>query len=411
MAETVYDTRTFLDELVTRSFDRAPAIVCNAHITGLAVARALAARDVPVITLDRSPDGVAPYSDAVDLAGLVTYPLEDLAAFGEELTAIADALEHEPVLFPCMDEWVHAVAEIDPEGIRLPFADFETVDAVLDKTELYARADEQGVPTPETYRLDETDPGDAADELGFPLIVKPALKRRFEEAFGTNLVEAETREEYHDIVERAHAADMRVMAQEKIPKEQGDLYTLASYAPESGVDDAVTFVGRRRAIYPPEFGTTCLVEGADAPEIERDALAVLEDAGYHGISEAEFLYDARTDEYRLLDINTRPWKWIGLPIAAGANLPAAAYADATDSAYESGVVRDVSWVYLKDYAALLSNNPVDDVLSRDQWFSIVSGEFERRDDLTTAVYRPSDPGPTYQLLATEFGTREYYCPC
>ncbi|SEW02075.1 carboxylate--amine ligase [Natrinema salifodinae] len=411
MADTVYDTRTAIDELEDRSFDRPPAIVCNAHITGLAVARALADHGVPVVTLDRSPDGVAPYSEGVELAGLVTYPLDDLEAFGEELAAIADALEHDPVLFPCMDEWVHAVADLDPDRIDLPFADFETVDAILDKTSLYERADELDVPTPETYRLDETDPDAAADELNLPLIVKPALKRRFEDAFGTNLVEVESREEYDEIVERARDADMRVMAQEKIPKEQGDLYTLASYVPESGVDDAVTFVGRRRAIYPPDFGTTCLVSGTDVPEIERDALAVLDDAGYHGISEAEFLYDARTDEYRLLDINTRPWKWIGLPIAAGANLPAAAYADATGGDYEPGVVRDATWVYLKDYATLLANHAVEDHLSREQWRSIVAGEFERRDDLTTAVYRPSDPDPTYRLLATEFGTREYYCPC
>lgn len=69
------------DELVSaaeeRMFERPTAIVNNAHVTGLGVARALDRHDVPVIALDRTPDGVAPGSTAVNLAGRVTYPLDD----------------------------------------------------------------------------------------------------------------------------------------------------------------------------------------------------------------------------------------------------------------------------------------------------------------------------------------------
>lgn len=110
-----------------------------------------------------------------------------------------------------------------------------------------------------------------------------------------------------------------------------------------------------------------------------------------------------------MDVDTRPWKWIGLPVAAGVNLPVA-YLDAAGGGYQSGVVRGATWVYLKDYATLLANHPVDDALSREQWLPILSGEFERRSALTTAVYRPSDPGPAHRLVATEFGSRDYYCP-
>jgi D-aspartate ligase len=55
-----------LDRLERESFDRPPAIICNAHITGLGVARALASHDVPVIAIDRNGDGVgeSPEGDA-----------------------------------------------------------------------------------------------------------------------------------------------------------------------------------------------------------------------------------------------------------------------------------------------------------------------------------------------------------
>ncbi|WP_435174575.1 carboxylate--amine ligase [Halorussus sp. AFM4] len=419
------------DELADADFDRPPAIVCNAHVTGLSVARALKARDVPVIAVDRNERGVAPYSEAVDFAGRVTYPLDDEEGFREDVEELTSRLDHEAVAFGCMDEWVHAFSRTEPEGVRLPFADRETVDRVLDKESLYAVAEDLDVPYPETYRIAETDPAEtggdpgpvgasggsrdgvpaaeAAERLGFPLVIKPALKRKFSEAVGTNVIEVADEAELQDVVANAAAEGIRVMAQEKVPAVQGEDCSLASYVPESG--EAVSFVGNARVRYPLGYGTSCVVQRADAPQVEENALAVLEETGYYGISEAEFLYDGDREEYVLIDVNTRPWKWISLPVRAGANLPLAAYSDAVGETYESDEIRDGRWVYLADYFKALGTDGFADVLGKRDWLSLLSGEFEARDDFTTGVYRPSDPGPAYQLLTTEFGTQEYYCSC
>jgi len=96
-------------------------------VTGLGVARALDAHDVPVIALDRPGDddalrhdGLAPPSDAVDFAGAVTYLLDDLDGFREDVEAIVDAIGREAVAFGCMDEWALAYARADPEGVPAP---------------------------------------------------------------------------------------------------------------------------------------------------------------------------------------------------------------------------------------------------------------------------------------------------
>nr|WP_223301925.1 hypothetical protein [Haladaptatus sp. R4] len=139
---------------------------------------------------------------------------------------------------------------------------------------------------------------------------------------------------------------------------------------------------------------------------------MLEETGYHGISESEFVYDRNREEYVLLDINTRPWKWISLPVQAGADLPGAAYAEATGKEFEFDGTHDATWVYLADYLKLLaSDSGFSDVLSDNQWESLLSGRFERERDLTTGVYRPSDVGPVRRLMKTEFGGTEYYCSC
>ncbi|WP_122088563.1 carboxylate--amine ligase [Halalkalicoccus subterraneus] len=414
-----------LDRLRDHAFDRPPAIVCNAHITGLGVARALAAHDVPVIAVDRNGDGVASSSEAVAFAGEVTYPFSDREGFQEDVEAIADAVEGEPVAFGCMDEWVHAFADAEPAGVRLPFAEKRVVDRVLDKESLYGLAEKLDVPYPETYRIagigdespdaaaalgDPIEPEEALDQLEFPFVLKPARKREFEEAVGTNVIEISSESEYAEVIETAREADIRVMAQERVPIAQGEDCSLASYVPPSG--DPLTFVGNPLVRYPLSFGTSCVVERVDRPEIEERALSVLSETGYYGISESEFVYDRERKEYVLLDVNTRPWKWICLPVAAGANLPMAAYADATGAAYEPTEITDARWVYLPDYLELLgTDESFGDVLTEPQWTALVSGAFEAGDDLATGVYSPSDPNPTYDVIRTKFGSVEYYCSC
>lgn len=412
-------TRELIAGVEEWTFDRPPALVANAHITGLGVARALDADDIPVIALDRTPDGVAPGSDAVDIAGPVTYPLDDLDSFQEDIEAIAAAADQELVAYGCMDEWVHALADTRPEGIRLPFA-ADRIAAVLDKTVLYDRCEELGIPYPETYRIEETGidgngppvrtAEKAVDELGYPLVLKPARKREFEEAVGTNVIEVEDHETYREIVARAAEDGIRLMAQKRVNVTIGEDRSVVSYVPPEG--DPVAIVGNARR-YPAGYGTSCVVERVEDLELRERAGSILATADYYGISEAEFVLDQAREEYVLLDVNTRPWKWIGLPVAAGVNLPMAAYADAIGddgSAYSTDTPRNLRWVYLADYLQRLADGGTD-VLSREEWLALLRGEVGGEAGVVTGVYDPDDPEPTYQLVRTELGNRDYYCSC
>jgi len=425
MADRFRSFEDLRDALATASFDRPPAFVCNAHITGLGVARALATADVPVVALDRTEEGVAHASDAVAFAGEVTYPLDDLGGFRTDLETLADAVDADPVLFACMDEWVHAARETRPEGVALPFA-ANAVETVLDKESLYAIATDLGVPIPETYRLAETRDGtdptpdgvepipelDAeavADRLDYPLVCKPARKRAFEEAVGTNVLSVADREAFAEAVATAAEADIRLMAQERVDAVPGADRSLASYVAPSG--DPLAVVGNARRRHPQPFGTSCVVERVRDPALRERALSVLSETDYYGISEAEFVRDPERDEYVLLDVNTRPWKWIAMPVAAGANLPLAAYRDAVgvdDGDRSPDPDRaDVRWLSTRDYLASLTAG-VPDLLSEADWRSLAAGGDP---DLVPAVYDPADPGPIARLLRTEFGDEEYYCSC
>ena len=424
MADRFRSFDSLRDALATASFDRPPAFVCNAHITGLGVSRALSAAGVPVVALDRTEEGVAHPSAAVDYAGEVTYPLDDRDGFAADLATLADALDHEPVLFTCMDEWVHAARETRPDGVRLSFEP-DAVETVLDKESLYAIAADLGVPTPETYRLAETRDGTdptpagveplptldaetAAERLGFPLVCKPARKRAFEEAVGTNVLEVTDADEFAEAVAAATDAGVRLMAQQRVDAVPGADRSLASYVAPDG--DPLAVVGNARRRHPQPFGTSCVVERVDDPDLRERALSVLSETGYHGISEAEFVRDPERDDHLLLDVNTRPWKWIAMPVAAGANLPLAAYRDAVGAETDERTPdpdAEVRWLSTRDYLASLTEGEPD-LLSESAWASLATGG---DDELVPAVYDPEDSGPIARLLRTEFGDEEYYCSC
>jgi len=138
----------------------------------------------------------------------------------------------------------------------------------------------------------------------------------------------------------------------------GGFYSFCSYvAPDGEVRGG--FVGRKLEQYPEGFGTACLVVGEQVREIAERGAAILKAFRYHGISEVEFIYDPERREHLLLDVNPRVWKWVGLPIASGVDLPWLAYSQAVGRPERAGAVRDgLRWIYERDYALLSRERPV-----------------------------------------------------
>jgi predicted ATP-grasp superfamily ATP-dependent carboligase len=392
---------------------RTPAIVCNTHITGLAVARALAKHGVPVIGLDREPYGVGLASNALVSAGVCSDPIAHPEEFVEDLLAIGAELARPAVLFGCMDEWVLAL-NADRERLEryfiFPFAGDEIVRDILDKSVLYRTAEKLGVPIPRSLDTREHSVETVLAKIGVPSILKPAAKRPFYDAFGANLFTPKSEDELKQRIAEGEAFGM--IAQEIIPATPNDYITVAvALAPDGRV--LGSFAGQRLEIYPAGFGTTCLAKPVQQPELEARAVSVLQQLRYYGIAECEFLRDPRTGEFNLLDINTRPWKWIGLPIASGVELPWLIYAEATGQSIEAAARRDdLIWVSIKDYIPLrAAGNTMQpgDPIGKERWLALISGRIG--EGIIDAIYDPADPEPLHRALLNAFGEGQYSCPC
>jgi D-aspartate ligase len=141
----------------------------------------------------------------------------------------------------------------------------------------------------------------------------------------------------------------------------------------------------------------------------------LKEFGYQGISEVEFIYDERSRDFKLLDINTRVWKWIGLPMQAGVDLPYLAYRDAVNGNVEAAPrQRDgIRWTYLKDYIALRRERAVSNeaTLAREDWVKLIANNTDGNSNVVDAVLSGDDPAPFARLIESLFEQKQYYCAC
>ncbi len=387
------------------------AVIFNSHITGLAVARSLGRRGIPVIALDRDPAGYAFASKYVTAATLCPNVLEDETGFIDFLISLGRALKQPGVLFPCNDEWVLAVnrhrAALEPY-FRIPFSGPDIVEPVLDKARLYQQAAELGIPIPRTWFLHAEVLEQVAADLPYPCIVKPTEQRAFYDAFQEKAWRISEPAALFAAIERA--GEHTLVAQEIVGQGLTDFYSVCSYVGRDGPHGV--FVGRKLEQYPPQFGTGCLVAAEQVPSIAERGMQILKTFGYRGISEIEFIYDAQEKEYKLLDINTRVWKWIGLPIAAGIDLPWLAYSDVIGRPTRAEQRRDeMVWCYAKDYITLRLmglGKETAQYVSQTAWAELIAGKAEL---LVDAVIDPDDPMPAARMLHHTINSRPYFCAC
>jgi D-aspartate ligase len=391
-----------------------PALVMNQHITGLAVTRSLSRAGVAVLGLDHERGGLGQHSRHLAALGLVPGP-EDPAALADHLVTLGPSFAERPVLFACNDDWVLALAAhraaLEP-FYRFPFATHDVVSRALSKTDLYRACEARGIAIPRSWYLDEQLPQEVAAQVPYPCVLKPDDSRGFYTAFGAKVFVVHSPDEFLARWTEATSYRLTLVAQEWVETAPGGFWSVCSYLSEDGTPRGV-FTGRKLEQWPPDFGTSCLADALWDPLLAESGVAALQELGYHGISEVEFVQDARTGKTLLLDANTRPWKWIGLPIAAGIDLPLLAYRDAVGEPFTAPQqLPGKRWVFLRDYLKLVQARAAtvpEAAVSKDEWTALIAGV---QGDLVDGIHDPDDPEPAYDLLWGELsGGSGYTCAC
>jgi D-aspartate ligase len=305
------------------------AVVIGGDHPGLAVARSLGSRGIPVYILE-DQHCISSYSHYVTKVVRVPDLLDDQKVVDSTLEVGRQFGLKDWVLFPTRDETVAAFAlqrDRLAEFYRVTTPPWETVRWAWDKNNTYKLAEELGIPVPGTWNVKSEDELKALYPR-LPLAIKPAVKERFFYATGAKAWRADTPEQLHELY-RLAAKDISVqeiLIQEIIP---GDGMRQLSYCAffKDGQPHSV-LLARRMRQHPREFGRAATyVETIDLPEIEELSVRFLRAINFYGIVEVEYKQDPRDGLNKLLDVNARAWGFHGLGQAVGVDFPYLLFAD------------------------------------------------------------------------------------
>ena len=305
-----------------------PAVVVDVGwVNGLAAIRSLGRAGAPVLAVDHRPWALGLRSRFA-LAVVAPAPGADESAFVSTLVRLGDALGRPAPVFPTHDEGLNAIArhaEVLGERFLYPFPAWSSLERIQSKRFQLDVAEGAGVEVPRTGH--PRSGGEAlgiAEEVGYPVLVKPADPVEFKRRHKRQAFRCETRAELEEAY--ALAEPHEPMVQELIPGGDDTLYTLGSYLDATGRPLGV-FCGRKLRQTPPTVGTCRVGEAIWVQEVVDSGLRFLAALEYRGVSQVEFKRDPRDGRYKLMEINPRLYQWHGLAAACGVDLPLLAYRD------------------------------------------------------------------------------------
>lgn len=305
------------------------AVVVGGDYQGLGIVRSLGRHGIPVVVVDDEPS-IAKYSRYTTRALRVSQ-LRDGPTIVRTMLDVGRRLGlHGWVIYPTRDEMVGAFSrqrEELEEVFRVPTPSWPTVHVAWDKRLTYELADRLGIPAPRTWYAKD------ASELrtlgiGFPVVLKPAIKERFIYVAQVKALRADTPAELEASFRQACTvipAD-EVMLQELIPGGGESQFSYCAFFKEG--EAVVKMVVRRVRQRPVDFArsSTC-VETIDIPELEEPSERFLSEIGYYGLVEIEYKLDARDGLYKLLDVNPRTWGSHSIGRAAGVDFAFCLFCD------------------------------------------------------------------------------------
>jgi D-aspartate ligase len=382
------------------------ALVIGGDHPGLAVARSLGRRGIPVFILE---DQYSISATSRYVTRVVRVPnIRDEQKTVDSVLEVGHRFGLKGwVLFPTRDETVAAVSlhrDRLAEFFRVTTPPWETVRWAWDKNNTWKLAEKLGIPSPRTWNVKSADDLPALYQF-LPLAVKPAIKEKFFYATGAKAWRAETPEQLQELFARA-AAEINIddiMLQEIIPGDGQQQLSFCAFFREGRAHS--TLLARRMRQHPREFGRAATyVETVDLPEIEEISERFLRAINFYGIVEVEFKQDPRDGKYKLLDVNARAWGFHGLGQAVGVDFPYLLYADQFGELLESSRAKaGLGWLRLLTDMPVAASDMFHGYLSfRSYWQSL-------KNTRTEAVFCLKDPVPSIAefMLLPYFVSKKY----
>jgi D-aspartate ligase len=312
-------------------------IILNLFYTGIAIARDLAGRGVRIVglTAHRNSPGNRTRLCEVRFSPNSHEQPDELVEF---LLKASSELSG-AVIFPTRDLdvlFLDRYRDVLGRHYRLAIPDRESLYRVIDKYALACIAQKADLPVPKTMTIrSECELRQVPNQIGFPCVMKPVSSYQWREGENWDVVggrkaflveSMEMLAQEYEMVRHAH---QEVLVQEWVPGGTENIVVIGAYV-GANAEPLAYFTARKIVQSPDEyFGTGCIVRSEDIPELLEPTRRLWKALDYRGMAEVEYKFDPRSNEYKLIEINTRHWDQHELGRASGVNLSWSAYADLT----------------------------------------------------------------------------------
>ncbi len=306
--------------------DLPPALVLGSGVTLLGVVRILGRRG-HTFHVSVSPSDLVEGSRWLPTAG--SLPSTDSAA------SLSEYLEGLPLerafLIPCSDDLALQAAEL-PEHLAERYVsyqpDAEVLRLLVDKGAFLETLRANHIPHPDTHIVEAVEDIEAlSDEALEAAFIKPRDSQRFQQEHGVKGFRPSARADFRSLLARLLEEGHGLMIQRYVPGPASNHYFIDGFATEGG--NIVTLFARRRLrMYPVDFGNSTYMVSISLEEVQAavDSLTRLLGAlGYRGIFSAEFKRDAADGQFRIIEINARPWWYVEFAARAGVDVVKLAY--------------------------------------------------------------------------------------
>jgi D-aspartate ligase len=303
-------------------------IVLGCSLTGYAVIRALADRNINIIAMTYSKRDVA-----------------QLSRYVSEVVQCPSPADEEP-LVACLiknaDRWAGALIletadnaaitlsknkEALSKYYRIATPDWDVLSIFVEKEKTYALAKQYDIPHPKSISLCGLEDIGRISEVLYPCILKPVLSTPFTDRFHVKNFEVSHDRELEEKYKLCLEAGLSMILQEIIPGPDDNLYKMQGYINSQGKLVGKFFYRKLRQ-HPPQFGVARVGISTDRqPDVERLTEEMLTRANYRGYFSNEFKLDPRDGQFKLIENNCRMPRSGMLAIAAGINFPWLMYQD------------------------------------------------------------------------------------
>lgn len=283
-----------------------PTIIFGGYFVTLAVGVNLSARSIPVYVLNERWEE-ARFSRCVRAIRLPANALYPESAL-DFLTGNASNHLKGSVLLAGGDEELEIMAkhrETLADKFLLDLSNPVAQLKMLDKLATYCAAKEAGVATPRFWQVrSEEDIHRVRDELVYPLIVKPKVSHVFQRKFKAKFFVAEGFDQLLEAHHVAENAGVETLLVEKIPGPDMRCCSYYTYLDEVG-NPQFDFTKRIIRRYPMNMGMASYHITDRVEQVREESLKLFRHVGLQGLANAEFKYDDRDGQLKLMECNAR----------------------------------------------------------------------------------------------------------